>query len=229
MVAVFFLSYQEPRAAENFQRLSVLAPHAIRIHGVQGMHRAFRTPLSMTSEEQFYVVDGDSVVDTPFPFTAHELGPTQVLVWQARNAVNDLVYGYGGIKLFSRGAAELINESVVDVIGAPGQDVSFVKAVASTTEFNVSEFDSWKAGFREVAMLTHNSRFRTSCADAATRIRIWKTVGIDRRFGDWAIRGAHDGEDFALRCNTALSEIPLINDFAWLRGYFESKYANIFR
>lgn len=226
MADVFFLSYQEPNADDNFSRLLSIAPHAKRIHGIAGMHQAFRAPLSHTDANQFYIVDGDSWVDSTFPFSEHVLRPAQVLVWQARNAVNNLTYGYGGIKLFDRRAAERIDQACIDVIGAPGQEVSFIKEVASTTAFNVTDYDSWKAGFREVAMLTHSSRFRTSIDEAQARINTWKSVGSDRPFGEWAIRGAHDGEHFVLTEVKQLSDIATINDFTFLRTRFNSMYRN---
>ena len=49
----------------------------------------------------YYHVEADNIVDENFNFTfRQQVGQRYCPVWRAKNRVNDLVYGYSGIKLF---------------------------------------------------------------------------------------------------------------------------------
>ncbi len=76
---------------------------AIRIDGIKGICNAYREAAIATASEYLYIVDADSLVIFDFLF---DFDPTiynfSTFVFQARNPVNGLEYGYGGIKLYKR-------------------------------------------------------------------------------------------------------------------------------
>ena len=224
---IVFISYEEPNADENFDRIKSRFPQVKRVHGIAGLHEAFRRAASCASTPFFFTVDGDNSICSDFNFTydTSTLSLNHIVVWRTRNPINELEYGYGGIKLFGSEAAAAISEvESVDVIGVSGQRVIFESSVASLTMFNTDPYNTWKAGFRECAMLAQKGCFRTSETDAEEKIKIWTTVGAESRNGRWAIRGAKDGLEFGKCQRDDPRGLQKINDFQFLFNFFQAKY-----
>src|SRR4051794_26982122 len=99
---VIFVSYDEPNADQNFARLLQFAPNAKRVHGVKGVVNALHQAARISASEYFFVVDGDNWVLDQFRFEAPEPDLSGKYLWLARNAVNGIIWGNGGIKLISR-------------------------------------------------------------------------------------------------------------------------------
>ena len=59
MLDVFFLSYDEPFADENFELLKMFAPHAKRVHGIKGIFDAHKECARQSKTGHFYVCDAD--------------------------------------------------------------------------------------------------------------------------------------------------------------------------
>jgi hypothetical protein len=97
---VIFISYNEPNADENYFRLLEICPDAKRIHGVKGIHNAHIEAAKLSETEMFWVVDGDAFIEEGFKFDYQVpiWDQNAVHVWKSRNPINDLVYGYGGVK-----------------------------------------------------------------------------------------------------------------------------------
>jgi hypothetical protein len=98
---IVFISYNEPNADENFAKLVEKFPRAKRVHGVKGIHQAHIAAAKLVDTCMLWVVDGDAVIEKDFNFD-HEVSTYEkdiVHVWRSKNPVNDLVYGYGGVKL----------------------------------------------------------------------------------------------------------------------------------
>jgi hypothetical protein len=96
---IVFISYNEPNADKNYKNLLTRFPRAKRVHGVKGIHQAHITAASYCFTDMIWVVDGDAIVldEFNFEYKPHDL--EYVFVWRSQNAVNDLEYGNGGIKL----------------------------------------------------------------------------------------------------------------------------------
>ena len=101
---VIFISYNESNAEANWQRVLEKAPHALRVDGVRGIFNAHKAAAKLASTDMFYVVDGDAYLtdDWKFDFNPTIFDRDCAYVWHSRNPVNDLMYGYGGVKLFPR-------------------------------------------------------------------------------------------------------------------------------
>ncbi|KPI06152.1 hypothetical protein OK006_6581 [Actinobacteria bacterium OK006] len=68
---VVMLSYDEPRADLLHTRLQrVLGSKVKRLHGVQGMRRAYRLAAEVVDTSQFLLADGDFVIATEFNLRA---------------------------------------------------------------------------------------------------------------------------------------------------------------
>ena len=104
------ISYFESYADDNFELLQLFALHAKRVQGVKGIFEAHKQAAKIAETQNFYVIDADAVIDEQFNFNftpgvTEEAYPGVrevdcVFVWRSLNPINDLLYGYGGAKLF---------------------------------------------------------------------------------------------------------------------------------
>ena len=146
------ISYDEANADENFNKLKTRFPRAQRIHGVKGIHQAHIAPANVCSTEMFWIVDGDAVIEDDFNFDYVAEDNRAVHVWRSKNPINDLVYGYGGVKLFPTQMTRDMDTSLPDMTTSISDRFKRWKKYCITA-FNTSEFSTWRSAFRECAKL----------------------------------------------------------------------------
>ena len=108
MLDVFMLSFGEPDADDNFKILQEKAPHAKRIDGIEGLLNAHKACAEESRTSYFYVCDADAVIQENFAFKFEPSDRREpypgvketecVFTYRSHNPINDLVYGYGGVK-----------------------------------------------------------------------------------------------------------------------------------
>lgn len=215
---VIFISYNEPNAEENWQRVLQKAPWAKRVDGVKGIFNAHKAAAKLSKSDMFYVVDGDAylVNDWNFDFQPNIFDRDCAYVWSSKNPINDLVYGYGGVKLFPKKI--LSNKrswKTLDMFSCMPK-IKVEDKVSCITKFNVDEFSTWRSAFRECVKLY--------MAGDMKLINTWTTKGKNRKFGKYAINGANDAIKFILDNHEDKTTILKINDYDWLKMTFEKKY-----
>lgn len=222
-----FLSYDEPLANSLHARLQrTLGGMVKRVHGVHGMRRAYRLCAEAVDREQFFLADGDFAIDTDFgPAAVEPLDEgVSMRVWRAVNPVNGLSYGYGGLKLIRRSALREMGEAVDVLAALPGR-IEFAERAAGVTRFNQSPFHTWKAGFRECAMLARGSEYGMADDDARQRVEAW-TTSREGEFAAYAAAGAREGVAFAREASRAPNHFGHLNDPAWLRERFTAAHGD---
>lgn len=219
---ITFISYNEPNADANWLRLKERFPIARRVHGVKGIHQAHIAAANRCRTKMFWVVDGDSTVLDSFTF-ADPVGlwkpEESVYVYQSQNPINGLTYGYGGIKLLPRDKTISMDISTVDMTTSIGNYFTAVEQVASVTNFNTDAYTTWRSAFREAAKLSSQIIRNQISEETQTRLNTWKTIGIDKPYGEYALLGAQQGQAWA----ESTSDLTLINDFTWLKEYFDKQ------
>jgi hypothetical protein len=230
MLDVVQISYYEETADENFEYLKLFAPHAKRVQGVKGIFNAHKAAAEIAETSHFYVIDADAVIEEDFKFSfrpdarkleyGHHPETECVYVWRSRNPINDLVYGYGGAKLFPRKAllkAKRWNVDMTTTIGCP-----FVPKfqISNITAFNTNPFETWKSAFRECAKLASSIIPNGDNIDNEYRLDIWCSRGKDRPYGEYCIMGANQGREFGTYYRNDIKSLKRINDFDWLRDQF---------
>src|SRR6185437_5871279 len=193
---IFFISYSELNAEENWERLINRFPWARRIHGVKGIHESHREAAKQCKTSHFFVVDGDTeILDFNFKYEPDEYDNWLTHIWYSRNAVNDLEYGYGGIKLFQKWAVNnpYYKSKQVDFSTSVSQYIDWHKEIASITHFNTDEFSTWRAAFRECTKLSSHIIQGDEDSISEERLSIWSSVGMNKPFGDYCIDGAQQG------------------------------------
>lgn len=223
---IVFISYNEPNADENYDRLLAKFPRAKRIHGVKGIHQAHIEASKIVDTIMFWVVDGDAEILDNFYFD-YEIGTYErdiVHVWRCQNPVNKLIYGYGGVKLLPTHLTLNMDINKPDMTTSISSKFKAVKIISNITRFNTDPYNTWKSAFRECVKLSSKVIDRQKNAETIQRLDIWCTVGEDEPFGKYAIEGAKQGRKYGEENKLNLEEIKKINDFDWLKSNFEQLY-----
>ena len=230
MLDVIQISYDEAEADENFEILQYYAPHAKRVQGVKGIFNAHQAAAQIAETSHFYVIDADAIIEEDFNFKfkpmANKLEYDHipqtdcVYVWRSRNPVNDLVYGYGGVKLFPRRALITAKDWRVDMTTSIGCTFVPKFQVSNITAFNTTPFDTWKSAFRECTKLASSIIENGDNIDNEYRLDIWCTRGESRPYGEYSIMGANQGREFGTYYRNNPGVLNKINDFTWLRETF---------
>lgn len=226
---IIFMSYKEPNADENYEKLISRFPRAKRVHGVQGIANAHIEAARIADTDLFWVVDGDAVIVDDFKFEIDQIpqydshNRTMVKVWHSKNPINDLEYGYGGVKLLPRKLTLDLDKSRIDVTTSISSNFSVVPEVSNYTMFNTDAYSTWKAAFRECAKLSSRSIDRNYQQETDSRLNTWCTVGEEKEFGLYAVTGAKQGRRYGRLFIGNKEELEKINDFEWLHAQFTAK------
>jgi hypothetical protein len=207
-----YLSYDEPEKEEFWVKIRNMVPWAKRVDGVKGSDAAHKTAAAASDTERFILIDGDNLPDPAF-FNQTLTFPTEeyeqaVFRWRARNHINGLMYGNGGLSSWTRSfvnnmrtheATDGRDETVVEFCFDPLYWAMY--DCYSTTYPNGSPRHAWRAGFREGVKMCLDRGRKPSAAEFKQRVHqrnldnltVWQNVGLDVDQGAWAIAGARMG------------------------------------
>lgn len=219
---IIFISYNEINADDNFEKLKSRFPRAKRIHGIKGIHNAHKAAAEISTTNMFYVVDGDAEIvdDFNFDYEVSRYDRDIVFVWQSQNPINDLVYGYGGVKLLPRDLVLSMNTDTVDMTMSISDRFKVIETVSNKTRFDTDEFSTWKSAFRECVKLAGRPVDETYDEETDRRLQVWCSKGEDQKFGKFCIAGAKSGREYGYNNIDNIDALKQINDFDWLKTYF---------
>lgn len=229
-----FLSYDEPNAEMLYAELVNKVPWAKRVHGVRGFDSAHRACADLADTDFFVTVDGDNRVHDSFLNTKIEINNGQedhAWTWAGRNHVNGLVYGNGGLKLWSKQFVRSMNSHENSNCDAGKVDFCWnmryheVFGTHSTSMINASPYQAWRSGYREGVKMSLETGRKVPYQDFSRKIwiynlhklLIWCSVGADVENGIWSMLGARQG---AHDCNLTDDDHTKISDYGW----FEEKW-----
>jgi hypothetical protein len=228
---IIFISYYEPSADQNYKSLvdKVKDNTVLSINGIKGIHNAHVEAAKLASTDMFYVVDADAVLMEDFNFDYHIPyydfnAKNSVHVWRSRNPINDLEYGYGGVKLLPREKTMNMDLSKPDMTTSISSKFKPILSVSNITAFNTDEFNTWRSAFRECCKLSSKVIDRQKDDETNSRLLIWCTVGADRPFGKYAIAGAIAGKLYGEENSKNIEALKKINDFEWLKEQYASRH-----
>lgn len=225
MYDIVFISCGEPNAEANWELLKKRFPLAKRVRDVKGIHQAHIAAAKKCFTKMFWVVDGDAEIADDFNFD-HEVSEYDldvVHVWRSRNPINDLEYGYGGVKLLPRKLTLDMNIDSPDMTTSISTKFKAMEQISNITAFNTDPFNTWKSAFRECTKLAARVIDGQVDDETATRLMTWCTYAEKRLFNDWAFLGAEDGKMYGLQHAGDIEALRKINDFEWLHEFF-SRY-----
>ncbi len=219
---IVFISYNEPNADENYKKLTDRFPQAQRIDGVKGIHQAHIAAAKSAQTELFYVVDGDAIVveDFNFNYAVPRYERSHVHVWRSRNPLNNLEYGYGGIKLLPRIKTLNMDTTSADMTTSISNNFKVINKVSNITAFNTDPFNTWKSAFRECSKLASQTISRQDSAESIERLDVWCNIATGD-YAEYAIEGAIQGRKYGEQNRGNVEAIKKINDFEWLKNKFD--------
>ena len=207
-----YLSYDEPQKEKFWAEIKNMVPWAKRVDGIHGSDAAHKAAAAASETERFILIDGDNMPDDDFFDLTLEFPKEEweqaVLRWRARNHINGLMYGNGGLSSWTKtfvnnmrthentdGSAETEVEFCFDPMYWAMHDCY------STTYPNETPFQSWRAGFREGVKMCLDRGVKPSITEFRDKVNnrnldhltIWQNVGLDVENGIWAILGARMG------------------------------------
>ena len=214
---VIFISYKEPNAEENWNRVLEKAPWAKRVHGVEGIFNAHKAAAKLAKTDMFFVVDGDAwlVDDWQFDFQPGIFDRDCAYVWSSINPVNNLTYQNGGVKLFSKSI--LMRQKVwttLDMFTGIMPKIKAEDKISCITTFNVDEFSTWRSAFRECVKLYITNQM--------SRMSDWLNSDVEKPFGEFAVLGAWSGSQYAKENKDNQTALLKINDYQWLKKTFKA-------
>ena len=205
-----YISYMEPNKEENWADLKNKVPWAKRVDGVKGFDSAHKAAAEMAETQFFISVDGDNIIDEKFlletlDFTKTD--PKAVHRWRARNIINNLVYGNGGLVGWDRDTC--LNMHTHENAKDERAKLDFCWTVKhenlhncySTSVINSTPFQAWIAGYREGVKMSLDQgkafepvNFMRDVYPANLRVlSTWMNVGADTDNGKFALLGARMG------------------------------------
>jgi len=219
MFDIFFISYQEPNADSNFAILQDRFPIAQRVHGVKGIHQAHKEAAKKALTKMFWVVDGDAIVEEDFNFDYEvpQKDMNAVHVWKSRNPVNNLVYGYGGVKLLPRDLTLNMSIGTTDMTTSISDRFRPMEQISNVSAFNTTSFNTWKSAFRECVKLSSKVIDRQEDAETEARLDAWC-----KSDDPMAVDGAIAGRKYGTENKNNKEAISKINDFEWIRQIYKN-------
>jgi len=222
---IFFISYQEPYAQENFNRLQARFPRAQHVSGIKGIHKAHLRCAELSSTPMFWTVDADTIADNSFGFDYHppDYDKQYLHLWHSRNPVNGLEYGWGAIKLWPTRLVREFKSNWLDFTTTVG-NIKIIPDVVATTKYNCDELGSWRSGFREAVKLCVNVQ-NGDHLESMERLMVWCTVDNGAEYAEASMQGARAGIAYYLDWRESFSAGSLknINDFDWLMEMFNNR------
>jgi hypothetical protein len=220
---IVMITYDEINADANWEKLVSRFPRAKRVNGVKGIHNSHKSAANIVKTCMFWVVDGDAAIVDSFDFDYIVPANKQdiVHVWRAKNPVNGLEYGYGGVKLLPTVLTQKIDTSTADMTTSISSKYKPVMEVSNITMFNTDAFSSWRSGFRECCKLSSKVIDRQVTSETTARLDVWCTAGANAPFGEYVIAGANAGREYGNINAGNTVALSLINNFDWLKLQFD--------
>lgn len=208
------------------------------MHGVKGFDSAYKRCAQESTSPRFFTIDGDNELSHPLPldldFSAFP--PDAVLSWAAKNSVNGLQYGNGGIKNWPKALVLQMKTHERTESETAAVDFCFdlryfqMPETLSVARIDHTPFQAFRAGFREGVKMCLDRGKRPDMQAARlrdqvwhenlARLRIWCSVGADTRHGLWAMYGASLG--CRKLCLTAWDPSP-IRDYDWFQAFWSEE------
>ena len=237
---IIYLSYDEPNSEKNFADLVSKCPWAEHVSGIKGSDSAHKAAAEKSTTDRFITVDADNIINDDFlnqsiDFDEDTDLTNKVISWTAKNIINGLSYGNGGLKCWPK--QHVLNMRTHENAPAdnPHAQVDFcwdtqyiqMNGTFSTIHNNATPHQAWRAGFREGVKMALDQGvrpdyegFKRNHWKNLHRLYIWLMVGADVENGRWAIYGAREG-----LYKTMCTDWDYVNvrDFEYLNDYWKEK------
>ena len=225
---IVFISYDEPQADANWEKLKSKFPRAIRIHGVKGMENALQAAATASTTPWYFAVFAKTeLAETfEFDFVPDYFQQAKHYIFDCKNTLNGLTYGHMGVILYN--CRMVLEAAVYENLGLD-YTLSFphevVPELSCYGNFNSTPYHTWRTAFRETSKLAYfNSQAPT--VDNEYRLKIWSTQAQGEH-AEWCIKGAQDGLEFFKETQGFLDLMKQSFRWEWLRQRFVDRHGNL--
>ena len=158
-----------------------------------------------------------------------------IFSWNAKNILNGLVYGNGGLKCWPTEYTKTINTHEAATVGEGMEfcwKLNYIQLNDTFSEVHqtASPFQAFRAGFREGVKMSLDQGVRVKPDEFIqkiwygnyNRLQTWCNIGSDVENGLWAIYGARLGCQMAVLSDWDTNQI---SDFEWFKDFFYNEVA----
>ena len=217
LMDIVFLSYDEPNADENWEKLKAKHPRAKRVHGVPARTLAYVTAALKSETDYFFAVFPTIEIDDSFDFTFQpdRLKEPCHYIFHCKNPVNGLEYGHRAVILYNKQLCLDTKKPGLDFTLSQAHTV--VPTLCGTSHFNVSPEISWRVAFREVIKLCAMKQ----TVESRYRLKKWCELGKGP-YAELVQRGALDAIDYYKKNKHDQDALSLSYELDWLKQKFNS-------
>jgi hypothetical protein len=221
----FFLKFDDPYADMNFARAREMFPSLMKFETNKSIAESHKSCATQSFTNQFMVIDADNYM---LDFSLDDVysavkEKNKIYIFRAKNPVNDLEYGHGGVKVFQR---ELfIDQDVIDFSTSFVGQVCIVNQTLSIHSFNVDPFHAWRTAVRECVKLSAEIIPNRNAEDDEYRLGIWCSKFNNVKNAEFVEHGAKFGREFGHTNKDRPLMLKRINDFKWLKQQYEQMVA----
>lgn len=226
MYDIFFISYQESNAELNWKRLLSIHPNAKRLHGFKGIDTVHLLANNLSQTDFFWVIDGDNYLIKELEVI---VPLADLTIFHALDPLHDTSTTLGSVKLWRRDSFTNKDMSKGDFTLFSTTNKALDTTIYSMNNYNVTAYETWKTAFRHCVKL--NSTILRSVRDEnniSLYMNKWaSTKNSQKMHADWAYKGYCDAIDYTKESQDCMNKLNLINDYDWLKQYFEIIYHNL--
>ena len=217
LMDIVFLSYDEPNADENWEKLKAKHPRAKHVHGVPARTLAYVTAALKSETDYFFAVFPTIEIDDSFDFTFQpdRLKEPCHYIFHCKNPVNGLQYGHRAVILYNKQLCLDTKKPGLDFTLSQAHTV--VPTLCGTSHFNVSPEISWRVAFREVIKLCAMKQ----TVESRYRLKKWCELGKGP-YAELVQRGALDAIDYYEKNKHDQDALSLSYELDWLKQKFNS-------
>jgi hypothetical protein len=99
-------------------------------------------------------------------------------------------------------------------------EFKIIDIISNITCFNTDPFNTWKSAFRECVKMSSKVIDGQIEDETEKRLDVWCTIGFDKPYGEYSIKGAVMGKEFGSKYYDNKSMLSKINDWEWLTNLF---------
>jgi len=223
---IIFISYDETNADTNYEKLKDKFPRATRLHGIDGMVNAIKEAAKISKTPYYYVVFAKTLIydGFNFDFVPDYMSVPCNYLFHGKNMSNDLEYGTLGVTMYNTKLVK--NATTWDIDFTTSFPVRVVPELSALGYFATDPYRAWRTAFRECTKLQSKCIRGQVDIETEYRLHVWTTFAKGDH-SDWVLKGANDGVEYAIIANNSYDHLRKINDWQWLRSYFDSKYSTI--
>ena len=211
---IFFISYRESNAEQNWERLISLHPESRRIQNITGIDTAHMKCNELCTTAKFWTVDGDNWLLERIPDKNDILDyPFDLVKFNSIDPIDGIIGSVGGIKLWTKNGIVNNNMSKGDFCNHATKSYTNLSKVLSEHRYNVTPLESWRHSFRHMVKCFSGIITHKVLQKNIDIIEKHKTLNV------WSYRGYLDAKEYVEFCNGDFDKINLINDYDWLSAY----------